>query len=792
MRSRASLNLRGGAQEHQSWTELGPKEIPPAGAASGVLNMLGYQGGVQWHPGVFNTFVDAVDRLLGLDNRAGVTYHIYLLEIDETGWTKETTAADRKKYLADTKRCIAVSCGGPGNYRSDRAAYDWVLARRTDKDIIFIAGPNDPVPWDLVVPTRHDESSRVLEFQLQWPDDPARNRNDFAYLRMPPDAASVKHVNIYGPWIAALVRTLVPGRLPDRPGYPAIPDVHISLQGNNTPAGMGTYGGLACPQEIWTSLVRTYQARAKATQDWELGGGQNPAPDFEPIILLARGRPGQLNDRWHLHLPGMPSAYREDSWLSLDSVGDPLTVGSHIIRVVKGTTRPQSDIISYIETFLPGETMFHQYEDGVLSIGADIEKYNEFNNLTLNPEQVKEAFGDVTREFLEWKEYLQKVRYIPSEVNGLGLFPTFVGLRPVWSANYLEWRDAPNADDRSLFWEPEFMTSEEIVDEGRKRTGRSGGGKNWVSLEQTHGAGRLAETVTTALLVGPGIPKDTWLKQIVVPRVRCEMVDEKALGRYDKDQLPWGYRNIYETPSNRLYRQVLNNATPGRQRFYDYQLHDASPLRSLQMFRPFVNPPQTEQPGHVAPVPGPQQTYMSQIASGAQASGSGGITAPGTSPSPPPGVPARIPRVAHRTLPRTIVTGSNGIRRPWGEDLRQYAYSNPLTMHMENNIPMAAPPLESLLNIRQPTVPGVSIAVQTPTESRRRDLALFNERNINLMRAQACPYAGCDVVLPFNNQVAVDLHLKTVHVFERCNFCETPLYQHWSKAQRDQHFLDQH
>jgi hypothetical protein len=70
------------------------------------------------------TFIDAVDRLLGLDNRAGLAYNLYLMDRDK----KYATRAEHKAFLAEPHRSgLSIWANGPGDYSHDRLAWEWML-----------------------------------------------------------------------------------------------------------------------------------------------------------------------------------------------------------------------------------------------------------------------------------------------------------------------------------------------------------------------------------------------------------------------------------------------------------------------------------------------------------------------------------------------------------------------------------------------------------------------------------------------------------------------------------------
>jgi hypothetical protein len=127
-----------------------------------------------------------------------------------------------------------------------------------------------------------------------------------------------------------------------------------------------------------------------------------------------------------------------------------------------------------------------------------------------------------------------------------------------------------------------------------------------------------------------------------------------------------------------------------------------------------------------------------------------------------------------------------------GQRLREHSYAHPLDVRMHMSVPVNAPPVDLLLKVGHDSVPVVSLSVLTPTEVRRLQRDHHDMRNLVLSRIQRCPYPDCGAVYPANQPAAMQQHLREKHVAMKCNFCDEPLFEHWSTQQRYQHFMQKH
>ncbi|KAK3317779.1 hypothetical protein B0T19DRAFT_297554 [Cercophora scortea] len=270
---------------------------PARGLDRQWIPLYGYQGIVWFQVGTFNTFVDAVIRLLTGDRWLGVNYNLYLLDKDVDYVHDE---AARKRFLEDTSGnngITIIEAAGADDYRvpRDLPAWEWLSERLSvmaasgidvHSKVFFIAGLTDEMPWTWQPNPGADVMKLMLEWKFDGPSGWAwtLERPDVAYIRMPHNAIDVGYSNYFAPWLARACRVLVVGHLPRRPGRPEVPDAFISAKFDD--AAVGSYGGLAFSPRIWRSMVQRYQADPQ-----------------RPIVLRAR-RGGVFSDAISVFLPG--------------------------------------------------------------------------------------------------------------------------------------------------------------------------------------------------------------------------------------------------------------------------------------------------------------------------------------------------------------------------------------------------------------------------------------------------------------------------------------------------------
>ncbi|AEO68194.1 uncharacterized protein THITE_2145404 [Thermothielavioides terrestris NRRL 8126] len=709
---------------------------PLGGISSGTekqwVPLYGYQGVVWFRLDLLYTFVDAVDRLLGLDNRAGVTYSLYLLDKEKS----YTSQAERDAFLSDLNgNGLTIWPSGAGDYSHDQLAWEWVLDRlgvveegkepEYHRKALFVAGPADPVPWTWQPRPSH----RVLKLVLDWANAPEMNRPDVAYIRMPENPKDVVYTNQFGPWMAQVCRVLAAGRIPGRPGYPAIPDAWFTVESKDRESSaVGTYGGLAFLPQLWASIIAHWQ-KDKST----------------PVTLVAR-TPRTISDRWHLFLPGLAHPY-EKQYILHSEVDDVKTVRRRIVSLLKNSMSSDSyRRIRSLEVHVPGAGFFIVSEAApelVVSMTAD------------DPDS---AFQPVVDRLVHWKRWLEAMPGVPPVSNGLGLFPQFIALRPVFD-EYTICDGDETAEP--LTWDPDATSVSQFrrlvarVWTANASSRRNVPTRSWIAI--TQGRPRKAASKKGSadvagnkprLLVGPSTTDTEWYairSMIVEPDVFVSPVAETNLPRFGDSITgqPFGYRDIYDTPRALLYQALEKDQFPSSARHFDWQLWGEDVTPQLKTVRPWEEQPESLSAFYehdefpLKPPPGTRQVSAYRDAHET-------------------GEPRNRP--VERTAGFQVVTD---VER--GQRLREYSYAHPLDVQMHTSIPINAPPVDALLNLRQDSVPVVSLSVLTPTEVRRLQRDYHDMRNLVLSRTERCPYADCDAMYPANQPSAMQQHLQEKH-----------------------------
>ncbi|RWA03098.1 hypothetical protein EKO27_g12007, partial [Xylaria grammica] len=116
-------------------------------------------------------------------------------------------------------------------------------------------------------------------------------------------------------------------------------------------------------------------------------------------------------------------------------------------------------------------------------------------------------------------------------------------------------------------------------------------------------------------------------------------------------------------------------------------------------------------------------------------------------------------------------------------------FTNPLKPVM----PLAGPPLESIIKTG-PAMPGVTIAMMTPTEVLRLQREVHQLRYQLLDRTRDCPYADCDRYFTFSDGEGLDRHVREDHNVLRCFLCDNEkfLLPHYDTDQIKDHFVEYH
>ncbi|KAK4172077.1 hypothetical protein QBC36DRAFT_197855 [Triangularia setosa] len=572
-----------------------------------MIPLYGYQGIVWFRRGIFNSFVDAVDRLLGLDSRAGVTYNLYIFDRNKDYQNQE----ERDAFLTNLKHHgCTVSCKGIGDFKSDRVAFNW-LCHEVDKQyrtgdsayfeklVPFVAGPNDPIPWTWEPTLEHGVGKIVLD----WPELKERSRPDVAYLRLPKNLkASSFFTNQYGPWMQQICRVLVPGRIPDRPGRPAIPNALINVfTGERDDGGEFiktpvVYGGLAFNDSHWEKICGKLEEGPNSTISL-----QAFAPEEKKV---------QITDCWHIFFPGYYRWYESDeyNWQLLHKeLHLPAKVAERLLRPLVDTDIWKCDgeltgSLIALEVFFPGERFFGPHfgsqpvEDGTGSLQAlYIDLSGDIDIALSEPSQAtQKRFEPLIEEFAKMKVRVQNLAAeAPSlaPVDPLNLFPQFIAVRPIWKTYRLQDVSLPERDSVSIekpIWKlsladlkcyvaQAFMSGEghpDVFDKVKS------------SFSITQGVARDFPT----LFIDPSMTETEWevARRLIVARhLRVEMMMPESLpqfGDHNKEQ-PFGYRNIYDdTPKDVLWRK---SEVPLITHHVDWQLNRATPIEGLKTMQPW-------------------------------------------------------------------------------------------------------------------------------------------------------------------------------------------------------------
>jgi hypothetical protein len=501
-------------RSHSLVTALGG---PSSGHEESWFPLHGYQGVVWFRTDQLFTFVDAVDRLLCLDNRADVTYSLYLMDKRK----RYATQAERDEFLSDlTGNGITIWAAGAGDYSNDQVALQWLQDRIgvtedeqiASQKVLFVAGPADPIPWKW----KPDASHRIQEVSLLWPRAPKMIRPDVAYLRMPENPADVNYTNQYGPWMTNVCRVLTPGRIPGRPGYPAIPDAWFTL-GYPPGNGIGTYGGLAFPPQLWDIMV-------------ELWEDDQTSPVKLEAVMGPESKDGTTN-RWHLFLPGTGSPY-EKQFILHSEVGDVKSVRQRIMELVRCSMSTASfSLVQSVEVYLPGAGFFlASTETPELTVSVT------------DKENLDSEFQPLMELTVEWVKYLTEKSGVDPVPNGLGLFPQFLSLRPVFKDYLLG--DVDGAIE-PVPWDPKTTT----VDQFRRLAGQVFSTlddqeqsyspyKSWIAITQGFPiASGDPDESKPKLLVGPRTTEDEWqsMRKLIVDfSLSISLLDTTHLPRKTK------------------------------------------------------------------------------------------------------------------------------------------------------------------------------------------------------------------------------------------------------------------
>ncbi|KAK0611773.1 hypothetical protein B0T14DRAFT_335111 [Immersiella caudata] len=865
------------ALEHGQF-EVDKMKSPFPGTGKIWVPLYGWQG-IVWFPiGSLYGFVDAVDRILGLDNRAGVTYKLYLVDRQPKGDVDPWSETQSK----------LVPCQGAGNFSADLAALDWlrtelVSSSPYDPDeegeeswpfskAIFIttAGQNRPMgdtpdrpPRDGALEPPFDSS--IQRLCLHWVQDDEMNRPDVAYLRIPEKAPNhYWYTNYFGILMERACRLLAGGRIANRPGRPAVPDAFIGLEEPDRPYGV-SYGGLSFVD--WHDLYRTWMSNkngiamlAAHTPENNCGGDFGSPSDRFNIYI-----PGAVHDAVSGELPCL--LHRE-----LGTAATRNTVKNRFLQAVRQAVRGGSKLdgadedvarLAGIEVRTGGDFLGARTPGLVLSVAGS--------------KDTREDSLDEVVLFLDgWHKHIRSrtAPGVKKSDSGLGAFPQFLVLRPIFSTYSLF---HSRVSGKGVSFNPESTNIKDFRDLVHQILTAKGKKRNSAVDKSTSIVIRQTRTKDWApnkpsFIVHKGTTAQEWQfirKRIVTPNVifnlsgKDDFVKDTLLpAPVGEETFPpvWGYRDIYATPAGRLYGRLFESQYPAIERHTDFQLLDAEAAPGFKTLQPWDDQKKlpraapkkavavlrgkktTPQPKTAQPKTPPRLTKRTTFLTPGTTPGHQPVSPRtkmlhDTSPTrqarreenrdePPESVEdievdADSSRFAYHdtsTIPSVnedeyeevtsdegqepeIEVDSSGWRFPApyklsaiekAARLRERSFAHPLSVYENNNIPINAPPIESIMRVPGTSMPAISIGVSTPSEVRRLQEQYYQLRNINLLRTLECPYEDCSFTYPLNHPELVHAHVRDAHTIMACNFCEEPLFAHWPNEQRTQHFIQKH
>ncbi len=411
--------------------ELGRTDLERDSDPKVWLPLYGYQGIVWFDLNTFATFVDAVDRLLGVGTRSGINYTIFMYRRGDDYQNDSV----RRRWMNHNDRVVSVK--GEGDYSGDFEGFEWLKERldtATKKGTspydwaIFVKGPGGKAfswEWEPAI-DRND----IFKFCLDWVDG-TPSRPDVAYLRVPTNLESISSPTVFGPWMASILRLLTPGRLSGRPGRPEIPDAYFSLAGCLDPAveELQTYGGLSFPPQAWNDIQEQWKDGIRRMQ---FRGMYGKEPDSG--LLPSKS--------WKIFLPGYNLSINDmDGKLDHDKADDPRIIINTIKAMVSHSMTPQAFAdLAAIELWTPGDSLFLS---GDKTCQLILTWPNAADSQDKDPAAIaaSQALLDVSSRLKQWRQWLTQSR-------GLHSFPQFITIRPRFQS--YTFFDAEHADQQGV------------------------------------------------------------------------------------------------------------------------------------------------------------------------------------------------------------------------------------------------------------------------------------------------------------------------------------------------------
>ncbi|KAJ0306399.1 hypothetical protein COL516b_004858 [Colletotrichum fioriniae] len=108
------------------------------------------------------------------------------------------------------------------------------------------------------------------------------------------------------------------------------------------------------------------------------------------------------------------------------------------------------------------------------------------------------------------------------------------------------------------------------------------------------------------------------------------------------------------------------------------------------------------------------------------------------------------------------------------------------------SFPFNAPPVEAVLRTGAGRVPMITKNVLTPSEQRELQDKVWSLSKVNLARLAECPYQKCRFTYRQDEDETLLVHLEKTHAEEKCPWCDTQLFKHWSYKQKEEHYRNSH
>ncbi|KAK2068149.1 hypothetical protein P8C59_002809 [Phyllachora maydis] len=792
-----------------------------------ILPLYGSQGIVWFNLHSFESFVDAVDRLLGLGTRAAVQYKIEVFDKDRD-YGQKAARDDHETTAAGLPATVTFTAGAEGAYSEyehwevvrstvetifgtlhsgQRKEEDDTPAQRSarfHKAALFVhaAGVRHNWQWEPVMGEEDDEDDKgELRWLMRAPTGRPDDRPDVAYVRVPARlGGDAGFANVVDPWLRSAMRVLTPGMIPGRPGQPQVPDTFFHFQ---TGGGGGAvqaksqelhsaYGGLSFPPTVMQQLLRT--------------GRRGDVCWVEARRWLQSA--DEMVADWKVYLPGLHCN-------PFGPFGDDADDKTAVV-VPRSLTRQQLTCPRALYQTLRSMVAHYLYADALdevdaLDVWVDGEDF-------INPAQgyratsslvMMQPFGPVMAdgdgaEAIRLQKASDPVRAAiaakmkkRSTAERAGLYPAFLSVRPRYKHFTLALARPPVGRPRGApaptvqVADTEGLTLADFM------------AKAGTLLQRLRGfssASRLSFTGRRP--VAPTEAEDG--SKMLATRKLVNDLKPTYVFAQDMDAGAWEALRIHMVDPF-IYLDLVGpdaepKAKPGpvAAAAAAFGFHDLYALSDPALYK------DEDRKGRgkaTQTVKRPADTRYRDW------------QWHGQDPLPafsalPPTVPRDVARSKtlvmplHQLVDVDVPDNAAGLadlgamsRMDRHALLREYSYAHALSIHTGglSELPIHGPPVESILAIASASLPKVSLGVLTPSETRRLQESHYGLRNLALDRVQRCPWSGCRHTFPAAARAALEAHVAAAHAPpQTCNFCDEPLYGHWGAAARTRHFVRRH